>query len=260
MSFYLSKILWVIFNPFNLFIFFIFFSSFLSFFLKNFYYKFIVIFNIFFFLIIAVLPTGEYMIYKLEKRFHSDFIPLTSIDGVLILSGATEPFLTKEYNQIHLNGAIERLTESIGLIKKFPNAKIIFSGGSGSLYHQELKHADVAKKFFLQQNIKIDNIIFENKSKNTYENILFSKKIAEPKLNDNWILITSAFHMTRAINIAENLEWKVIPYPVDFNVPKKISWKPKFNFLNNINLLQLASHEWLGLVSYYIMGRTNKIY
>ena len=260
MSFYLSKILWFIINPFNIFILFIFIGFFSHFFLRNNFYKIIFFFTVMIFIFFAVMPTGKYMIYQLEKKFHSEILFPKQIDGILILSGATNPILTKEFDQINLNGSIERLTESIQLHKKYPKAKFVFSGGSGSLYNQELTHSDVAIKFFIQQGIDVNEIVFESKSRNTFENILYSKKIVNPKPNENWILVTTAFHMTRAINIAEKLDWEMIPYAVDFRISKKSSWQPTLNFFSNISLLQTASHEWVGLVAYYFMGRTSKIY
>ena len=110
--------------------------------------------------------------------------------------------------------------------------------------------------------IDINKVLFESKSNNTYENILFSKKIINPKKNEKWLLITSAFHMSRAMNIAEKLEWEFIPYPVDFRVGRdKIKFVPNFTkILQNFNTFNLASHEIVGLISYYYLGRTSKIF
>ena len=108
--------------------------------------------------------------------------------------------------------------------------------------------------------IDISYIIFESKSRNTFENILFSKKIINPRESENWLLVTSSFHMSRAINVAEKLDWKFIPYPVDFRTSKKfISFKPGFALLDNFNSFNLASHEVVGLLSYYLLGRSSKI-
>ena len=260
MSFYLSKILWLIINPFNIFLFFIFFGFFANFFLRDIIFKITLFFVILTFIIIAVIPTGNYMFYQLEKKFHLKTILPEQIDGILILSGATNPLLTKEFDQINLNGSVERLTESIQLHKKYPAATIIYSGGSGSLKYPDLTHSYVAKKFFIQQQVNLDKIIFESKSRNTFENIFYSKEISSPQPNENWILVTTAFHMTRALNVAEKLNWEFIPYAVDFYIPKKFSWKPSLNFIGNIYSMHSASHEWVGLVAYYLMGRTNKIY
>ena len=260
MSFYLSKVLWSIINPFNILLFFIFFGVLLHILFRNNFHKFFYFIALVIFIIGAVMPTGNFMFFQLEKKFHDKFIFPNKIDGILILSGATNPGLSKEYDQIHLNDSAERLTESFQLINRYPMAKVIFSGGSGSINADQLTHSDVAKDFFEQFNFDINNIIFESKSRNTYENILYSKKIVKPDSDEKWLLITSASHMTRALNIGEKLNWTFIPYPVDFHASKEFSWKPSMNFYWNFYDLQIISHEWVGLIAYYFMGRTNKIY
>ena len=101
-----------------------------------------------------------------------------------------------------------------------------------------------------------DEIFFENKSKNTYENILFSQQILKTNKNKKWLLVTSAFHMKRAILIGEKIGWDFIVYPVDFKISKDFKFKPSIKLLSNINYFNSGSHEWLGLISYYLMGRT----
>ena len=158
MSFYLSKILWMIISPLNILLIFLFFGFILSFFSNKIFSIIFYSLTLVFFIIIAVAPTGAFMIYQLEKKYHVlESLP-NQLDGILILSGATDPVLTKEYNQISLNGSAERLTESIKLMKKYSNAKIIFSGGSGSIYHN-VTHAEAAKLFFTNFEINLDNII-----------------------------------------------------------------------------------------------------
>ena len=260
MTFYLSKFLWLIFNPFNLIIIIIIIGYFFNLFNYKILSKSLYIFVSFIFFISAILPTGSYLNYLLEKDFHSkNYLP-EKIDGILILSGATNPYLTKEHNQINFNGSVERLTESISLIKKYPNAKIIFSGGSGSLKYPDLDHASVAKNFFSNMGVDSSKIYYEKKSHNTYENILFSKRIALPKINEKWLLVTSAFHLKRSLGVSEKLEWTFIPYAVDFKKTKKFSWKPSFNLLSNLLEFQQASHEWVGLLAYYLMGRSDRIF
>ena len=73
------------------------------------------------------------------------------------------------------DGSSERLVESVFIIKKFDKAKVIFSGGSGVLNRPDLGHSDVAKFFYKKMGLDTNRLIFENSSRNTYENILFSK-------------------------------------------------------------------------------------
>jgi len=259
MSFYLSKILWLVINPFNILILLQFIIIFFLYIKKNKLNYFLI--PIFFTLLFCfgVLPLGKFLIYNLEKNYHNSFVFPDKVDGILILGGATNPFLSDEFNQINLNGSAERLIESITLINKYRYAKVIFSGGSGYINDPEMDHARIAKQFFIKMGINTNKIFFENQSRNTYENILFSKKIAKPKNEENWIVITSAFHMNRAIFIGEKIDWILKPYAVDFTQSKKLRFKPSLKILNNLNQIQKGSHEWIGLIAYYLMGRTSRI-
>ena len=258
MSFYLSKILWLIVNPFNIFIFITLFTMFLYF--INFRRLSLIIYliNFIFIALISFLPIGSYLTYIIEKEFHTNTKFPEQVDGILILGGATNPLLFKEFDQISLNGSAERLVESVMIIRKFEKAKVIFSGGSGIVNRSDLGHSQVAKLFYKKMGVDSNKIFFEDKSRNTHENIIYSKKIAKPKKNENWLLITSAFHMKRALLIAEKNNWKFIPYAVDFKNIKEFKLTPNLNLLSNLNSFQSGLHEWLGLVSYYLMGRTEK--
>ena len=109
----------------------------------------------------------------------------------------------------------------------------------------------------------VNRIKFEDKSRNTYENFLFSKKFFDKKNNNNWLLITSAYHMKRSMSVAEKLDLNFIPYPVDFRTGKNFSWRfwyHRTNFLQNMNDFQLAAHEYIGLVAYYLTKKSSKIF
>ena len=260
MTFFLSKILWIFFNPINI-ILFIFFLGFLLRRMKFFKASnTIFVLSFFLFFISGITSTGSYLTFLLEKKYHNKLDFPQNIDGIIILGGATNPYLSKEYNQIIVNGSAERLIESSFLIKKYPNAKIYFAGGSGSLDFSKLSHSTVAKKFYENYNIDTEKFIFDYKSRNTYENILYAKEKFNPKKNENWIVITSAFHLNRAISIGEKLDWKLLPYGTDYRVPKKFKWKISLDFIDNLSNFKFASHEWTGLIAYYMMGRSSKIY
>jgi len=260
MTFYLSKFLWYLFNPFNCILFLLIISVIFNFLKFLNFSKIILYFTFLLFFITGVLPTGSYLLYLLEKNYHNKIYLPENVDGILILSGATNPFLTKEYNQISLNGSVERLTESIQLIKKYPKAKVFFAGGTGSIQYPDLSHSEVAKKFYKSLGVDIQNIYFDDKSRNTYENIFFAKKKFDPNKDEKWVLITSAFHLKRAMSIGEKLEWAFIPYATDYKLPKKFKWKLSINFFGNLASFKNSSHEWVGIISYYLMGRSSKIF
>jgi uncharacterized SAM-binding protein YcdF (DUF218 family) len=185
------------------------------------------------------------------------------VDGILILGAGIDEFMTHEHQQVILNDRIERITESAKLIKKFSNAKIIFSGGSGTLSKPEIKGSEIARAFYKQMGVNTDRIIFEDKSRNTYENFIFSKQFIGNMKEEKWLLITSAYHMKRAMGVAKKLNLNLIPYPVDFMLSKNFSWKSWYHriyFLKNMKDFQLASHEYIGIIVYYLTKKSNIIY
>ena len=259
MSFYLSKIIWLIFNPFNIFIFLTILCLllyFLNFRKKS---KILFILNFIYISLISFFPIGNYLIYQIEKEYHSQNSLPKNLDGILVLGGATNPILFKEFNQISLNSSAERLVVSVQIINKFKTSKVIFSGGSGIINRPDLGHASAAKRFYRDMGIETEKIKFENKSRNTFENIVFSKKIANPKSHEQWLIITSASHMKRALLVASKNNWQLIPFAVDFKTTKNFKLFPNFRLLYNLNTFQEASHEWLGIVFYYLTNRINKI-
>ena len=260
MTFFLSKIIWYILNPFNLILLLFAIGIIFNLYKLKTISKVFFLFSLFLFLISTLLPTGYYLTYLLEKDFHnSTFIP-DDIDGVLIFSGATNPYLTKEYGQVSLNDSAERLFEAKIVLEKKNNLKIIFSGGSGYINSQNNRDYTSAKKFFVNMGIDVSRIIFEKKSRNTFENIIYSKKIANPLDNEKWLVITSASHLKRVLNVSEKIKWNLIPYATDFNYKKNYQFELSINFFNNLFEFQKASHEWVGLIAYYFLDRTNRIY
>jgi len=258
--YFISKFIWLIFSPLN----FLAILLIISFFFKvikiKIFSRIFFIISLFFFILVGVFPTGNLLLFKLEQQYQTPSMIPDKIDGILILGGSTNVGLTILHEQVSFNDAGERLTESANTIRKHNPKKIIFSGGTKKQTFDS-SHSYVAKRFFSEIGVDTNKIIFEFKSRNTYENILFSKKIAKPKKDENWLLITSSFHMNRAINVAEKLNWQFIPYPVDFRTGKSFtSFKPSFRLLDNFNYFDLASHEILGLISYYILGRSIKVF
>ena len=210
-------------------------------------------------IIIGFFPIREWLLYPLESRFQANPNLPKKVDGIVVLSGAENAELSSLWNQIELNAAVERDLIFLKLAKKHPNAKLIFTGGSGSLTKQEYKGADIAEKLFEQLNFDTKRIIFERKSRNTYENVIYSKNIINPAINENWILITTGWHMPRSVGIFCKAEWPVIPYPVDHQTKKGDLLRIDFNLASNLKTLKMGIKEWLGLFAYYLSGKTTSL-
>ena len=163
--------------------------------------------------------------------------------------------ISKERNQVLLNSSAERLTKTLEIYNKNPRVLILFSGFSGEFKQEGWNESEIAKKFFLDQGIKIDNLILENQSRNTYENIIFSKDIIK-KYPGTWGLITSANHMPRSFFCFKKQGIILEPINVDYKTGNgRIFWI-NFDIEKGIQNWSIILHEITGLVYYKI---TNKI-
>ncbi len=254
--FYLSKLLWLIISPDSLLLLLIILSLILFYIGKNKLAKKMLSITSGILLFIAFFPIGEWLLYPLESRFQTNPVLPEKIDGIIVLSGAEDAELSHVWGQVELGSAAERDLTFISLAQRHPQAKLVFTGGSGSLTKQQFKGADIAEQLFKQLGFNTDKILFERESRNTYENAIFSKKLIKPVKNENWILITTSWHMPRSVGIFCKEEWPVIPYPVDHQTNKNELFKINFSLAENLLGLKIAIKEWLGLFAYYISGKT----
>ena len=258
--FYTSKLIWLLFSPDSLLLILIIVSLALLYFGKNKLAKLTLSITSLLLILIALFPIGEWLLYPLESRFQTNPTLPEKIDGIIVLSGAENAELSSIWKQIQLNAAIERGLTFIRLAKKYPDAKLIFTGGSGSLSKQAFKGADIAKQLFKELDFNTKKIIFERDSRNTYENIVYSKNIIKPNKNENWILITTGWHMPRSVGISCKAGWSVIPFPVDHQTKKDDLIRIDFDLSKNLVILKTGIKEWLGLFAYYLSGKTTTFF
>lgn len=204
-------------------------------------------------LVIGLFPVGEWLLYPLESKYKAN-PELEQVDGVIVLGGALDATLSAIWQQTVVNGNAERVLASLVLMKKFPNAKLVYIGGSGSLTNQQFKEADAALQFYKEHGLNTAKIIFERESRNTSENAIFTKKLINPAKDEKWLLITSARHMPRSVAIFCKSEWSVIPYPVDFRTKPKKLFRIAWSFGGHLMNLSIGIKEWLGRVAYSFMG------
>lgn len=216
-------------------------------------------FILFFLIIIAMLPIGEWLISPLENQFSIIQNLPNDIDGIIVLSGSEDAKKTSQLNQVQVGDAIERDLAFMQLARHYQDVKLIFSGGTGYLSGQQYKAADVAKRLFKEQGLDVNKIIFERQSRNTYENALYSKQLANPKPGEKWILITTAWHMPRSMGIFCKLNWPMIAYPVDYTTIKNNTVHIEFSLNAHLKVLDTSVKEWIGLITYYVTGKTDKL-
>jgi len=78
-----------------------------------------------------------------------------------------------------------------------------------------------------------------------------------PGASDPWLLVTSAAHMPRAVGVFRREGFYIQPYPVDWRTRGREDWAVPFRWASSgLARVDAAAHEWVGLVVYYLTGRT----
>lgn len=208
-------------------------------------------------LLVTLFPVGEWLLYPLESRFSGE-LPST-VDGIIVLGGSIDPVKSEAWSQPELRATAEREFNFLALAARYPRARLAFTGGSGSLNRQEYKEAASARQLFEQQGLDSTRVTFESDSRNTYENAVFSKKLLAPAPGEHWLLITTAWHMPRAVGAFCGAGFPVIPYPVDHWSQRGNLLRLEWDFTDNLNELDIALHEWAGLFMYRLTGKTNRL-
>jgi uncharacterized SAM-binding protein YcdF (DUF218 family) len=209
------------------------------------------------FLAVMVLPLGEWASVALERRFPQPDLP-QRVDGIILLGGAINVGLTKANGQVALNGMADRITETLALAQRYRDAAVLISGGDASLIPQGLTEAVVTRSLLVADGLDERRILIEDRSRDTYENAVYSKAVANPRPGQTWLLVTSANHMPRAVGCFRHVGFDVMPYPVDYNSGTNALFSG--NFASDLHTLGWATHEWLGLVAYRLMGRTDTLF
>jgi uncharacterized SAM-binding protein YcdF (DUF218 family) len=210
-------------------------------------------------LLCAVLPVGAWLISPLENRFPQPALP-ERVDGIIVLGGAIEPGIATDRGTVALNANAERMVAFVALARRYPEAKLVFTGGSASLTRPDLKEADALGLFLDAIGLPRARVIVERESRNTDDNARLSKALVKPQPNDVWVMITSARHMPRSIGIFRKQGWSVIAYPVDYITKRDVGFSLGFNFAGGLAALDEAGYEWLGLAYYRLSGRTDALF
>jgi uncharacterized SAM-binding protein YcdF (DUF218 family) len=257
-EFELTKILWLLIKPLNLIVFLLIIGWLIARWRPKFG-RWVITFTITIVAIVVIVPIGQWLLLPLENRFPPPKI-VQAPTGIIVLGGALDPSISADRKMVSLNSAAERMTVFIQLAKQYPNAKLVFSGGSGDPWNQSLKEAPLARRFFASMGLNIERIIFESNSRNTYENALFSYRLVKPKADKIWILITSARHMPRAIGSFRRVGWPVTAYPVDYRTVQSVAWFDLVGVGRRFSLLNAAWKEWVGLAFYYLKDRIPRFF
>jgi uncharacterized SAM-binding protein YcdF (DUF218 family) len=210
------------------------------------------------FLLIGFLPLGTLLDHVLENRFPHWDPARGAPDGIIVLGSAINPILSRTRGETALNGNAERVTVIAKLARAYPRARIVYSSGNGSIFGGPAE-ADYVIPLLESFGVPAARVTLERRSRNTFENALFSKALVKPKPGERWLLVTSAKHMPRAIGCFRRVGFAVEAYPVDWNTLPRWRFGLSDTFALGLARTDGAVHEWLGLVIYWLSGRTSEL-
>jgi uncharacterized SAM-binding protein YcdF (DUF218 family) len=211
--------------------------------------------------IMGFSPLGKLLLYPLEQRFPPWDSSRGAPDGIVVLGGTIDPDLSAAKGRTVFGHAADRIVAAAALARQYPNARIVFSGGNASLVSDSsAREADYAISVFESLGIAGTRLLVERNSRNTQENAEFSKAIANPKDGERWLLVTSAFHMPRAIGLFRKAGFLVEPYPVDWRVGGVADLLTFSQIaVGGLDRTDVAVREWIGLAVYRATGKIDAL-
>jgi uncharacterized SAM-binding protein YcdF (DUF218 family) len=205
-------------------------------------------------------PLGNLLIYPLESRFPPWDAARGVPDGIIILGGSIDPDVSVARGIPIVRSAPDRIIAAAALARKYPNARVVFSGGSANLISNDAREADFAGAIFESLGIAKSRMIMERRSRNTFENAEFSRALVAPKAGERWLLVTSAYHMPRSVGLFRKAGFPVEPYPVDWRTGGR---DDLFTFTNiavdGLSRTDIAVREWMGLIAYRATGKIDEL-
>jgi len=208
----------------------------------------------------ATTPIGLLLVAPLEDRFPQPPADMPPPDGIIILGGALRGAESAARGQAVFSEG-ERVVEAAILARRYPNARVIFTGASGSLLAPTSNEAQEARKLLVELGVDPARITPEAASRNTDENARFTAKLVHPEPNQRWLLVTSAWHMPRSMGLFEKAGFNVTAFPVAFRTlgdGRDPQWET--DPARNLETFEIAAHEWIGLIAYWATGRIDRLF
>lgn len=210
---------------------------------------------------LGLLPLSTYLMVPLEERFPAFNDDGRPVDGIILLGGSVEASDSAARGRLVANESAERVLDTIELAHRYPQARILISGGGGTVFGDGVGESPIIADYFKRIGIDPARMIVEDRSRTTSENALYSLELAKPREGERWLLVTSAWHMPRAVGVFEKAGFRVTAYPVDFRSGSGTNNHRPFAFVSDgLRRLDVVTKEWVGLIGYYLTGRTNVLF
>lgn len=209
----------------------------------------------------AWTTTGALLMHPLEDYFERPDPAPEEVAGIIVLGGAFEGGVNMARGGYELNASGDRFVEAAVLARRYPQARVVVSGGDGSLLLEGEADGDTAPRLLTGLGVAPERLVLESRSRDTYENALFTRRMVEPAEGEVWLLVTSAFHMPRAVGLFRKAGFEVVPWPADYRTTGDETFGlTQDNVGDSMQNLTVALREWIGLAAYRLTGRIDSIF
>jgi uncharacterized SAM-binding protein YcdF (DUF218 family) len=211
-------------------------------------------------LIFGLSPVAYWLATALETRFPPPRPMPDQITGIVVLGGGLRLYDSARRDTLFLSEAGDRLVALADLARRYPKAKLVFSGGSGDLFNEGEVESDLVRAHAPTLGVDPSRILVENRSRSTYENAIYTCAMVKPGQGEIWLLVTSAWHMPRAVGAFRQAGFPVIAYPVDYRAAgPRYGWRMFAEVAAGLRMTDTMAKEWFGMIAYWLMGRTDAL-
>lgn len=182
----------------------------------------------------SIAPVSDLLLFPLERDYQTIKIEdIEAADKVVLLLGGRESDILRSSEVLRIVHLTNQRTQ------------VIISGVDP--LNPRSEEAVAVRRFFTARGVEANNITIENKSRNTWENV---RNIREIVGEEPFFLVTSAYHMKRAMREFEKIGGNPIPAPVDFRRRSSYGLISYFPSARNLRNADLAIHEYFGIIFY----------
>ena len=210
-------------------------------------------------LFLGILPGANWLALPLESRFPANPTLPSDVAGIIALGGTERLEQSSVWGQPTLSDTAP-IVALINLGRKYPGAKLVFTGGLHATNDRSLSEADIVRRFINELGADAAAILYDDRARNTHENAVFTHELVHPKPGERWVLICPAIGMPRAVGAFRQAGWDVIPFPAGYISGSKHPTALSFDLLSGLNLAYVAAHEWVGLIVYRLVGYTDEVF
>jgi uncharacterized SAM-binding protein YcdF (DUF218 family) len=208
-----------------------------------------------------VTPLGAVLLRPLEDRFPQPPADMPAPAGIIVLGGAVETAHSQARGEVFLDAEAARMTTGVELARRYPSARLVYTGGSAGFPREGPSESISARELWISLGVPAEQMMFEAKSRNTWENAVFTRDLVKPKPGERWLLVTSAWHMPRSAGIFRRVGFPVVPYPVAYHTfGDARDFQLSVPMTDKVTMLELGVREWIGLLAYWLTGKTDALF